>query len=112
MNSQLSNSAAQLSDKLFRKVVSLFCFRSRQKQESMFKTLSSYCFDGFCSQDSLEDELVAIHQEMEIYQNQPLILDKLQLKKESQQNQLITIRGELSQASSVSLLTHGPSEPR
>ncbi|XP_013881092.1 pleckstrin homology domain-containing family A member 6 [Austrofundulus limnaeus] len=51
--------------------------------------------------DSLEDELVAIHQEMEVYQSQALILDKLQLKKESQQNQLINIRGELSQASSA-----------
>ncbi|XP_037831065.1 pleckstrin homology domain-containing family A member 6 isoform X3 [Kryptolebias marmoratus] len=51
--------------------------------------------------DSLEDELVAIHQEMEIYHSQPLIMDKLQLRKESQQNQLINIRGELSQASSA-----------
>ncbi|KAM6927874.1 pleckstrin homology domain-containing family A member 6 [Xenentodon cancila] len=51
--------------------------------------------------DSLEEELVAIHQEMELYLNQPLIMEKLQFKKETQQNQLINIRGELSQASSA-----------
>ncbi|XP_061584137.1 pleckstrin homology domain-containing family A member 6 isoform X9 [Cololabis saira] len=51
--------------------------------------------------DSLEEELVAIHQEMELYQNQPSILENLQFKKETQQNQLINIRGELSQASSA-----------
>ncbi|XP_029948004.1 pleckstrin homology domain-containing family A member 6 isoform X6 [Salarias fasciatus] len=51
--------------------------------------------------DSLEEALVATHQEMEFYQNQPLILEKLQLKKEAHQNQLINIRGELSQASSA-----------
>ncbi|XP_041836194.1 pleckstrin homology domain-containing family A member 6 isoform X3 [Melanotaenia boesemani] len=51
--------------------------------------------------DSLEEALVATHQEMELYHNQPLILEKLQFKKETQQNQLINIRGELSQASSA-----------
>jgi len=45
--------------------------------------------------------LVATHQEMELYRNQPLAMEKLQLKKESLQNKLINIRGELSQASSV-----------
>ena len=44
---------------------------------------------------------MAVHQEMELYHNQPIILEKLQFKKEAQQNQLIDIRGELSQASSV-----------
>jgi len=38
---------------------------------------------------------------MELYRNQPLAMEKLQLKKESLQNKLINIRGELSQASSV-----------
>uniref|UniRef100_A0A3Q1FA17 Pleckstrin homology domain containing, family A member 6 n=1 Tax=Acanthochromis polyacanthus TaxID=80966 RepID=A0A3Q1FA17_9TELE len=51
--------------------------------------------------DSLEEALVATHQEMELYHNQPLIIEKLQFKKETQQNQLINIRGELSQASSA-----------
>lgn len=56
----------------------------------------------FCNfQDSLEGVLVATHQEMELYRNQPLAMEKLQLKKESLQNKLINIRGELSQASSV-----------
>lgn len=56
----------------------------------------------FCHfQDSLEGVLVATHQEMELYRNQPLAMEKLQLKKESLQNKLINIRGELSQASSV-----------
>ncbi len=56
----------------------------------------------FCTfQDSLEGVLVATHQEMELYRNQPLAMEKLQLKKESLQNKLINIRGELSQASSV-----------
>uniref|UniRef100_A0A8C7N6D9 Pleckstrin homology domain containing A6 n=1 Tax=Oncorhynchus kisutch TaxID=8019 RepID=A0A8C7N6D9_ONCKI len=51
--------------------------------------------------DSLEGALVATHQEMELYRGQPLVADKLQLKKETLQNQLINIRGELSQASSA-----------
>ncbi|KAM4625787.1 pleckstrin homology domain-containing family A member 6 isoform 3-T3 [Polymixia lowei] len=51
--------------------------------------------------DSLEGALVATHQEMELYCNQPLAMDKLQFKKETLQNQLINIRGELSQASSA-----------
>ncbi|KAL0978109.1 hypothetical protein UPYG_G00166000 [Umbra pygmaea] len=51
--------------------------------------------------DSLEGALVATHQEMELYRSQPLAADKLQLKKETLQNQLINIRGELSQASSA-----------
>ncbi|KAM9757968.1 pleckstrin homology domain-containing family A member 6 [Menidia menidia] len=51
--------------------------------------------------DSLEDELVATHQEMELYRNQPLIIEKLLFKKETQQNHLINVRGELSQASSA-----------
>jgi hypothetical protein len=55
------------------------------------------------SQDTLEGALVATHQEMELYHSQPLIMDNLQYKKESLQNQLINIRGELSQASSVRL---------
>ncbi|CAL8340795.1 unnamed protein product [Lota lota] len=50
--------------------------------------------------DSLEGALVATHQEMELYHSQPLVMDKLQYRKESLQNQLINIRGELSQASS------------
>ncbi|XP_078139609.1 pleckstrin homology domain-containing family A member 6 isoform X1 [Centroberyx gerrardi] len=51
--------------------------------------------------DSLEGTLVATHQEMELYRNQPLAMEKLQFKKETLQNQLINIRGELSQASSA-----------
>ncbi|XP_045561099.1 pleckstrin homology domain-containing family A member 6 isoform X4 [Salmo salar] len=51
--------------------------------------------------DSLEGALVATHQEMELYRGQLLAADKFQLKKETLQNQLINIRGELSQASSV-----------
>uniref|UniRef100_A0A672RT17 Pleckstrin homology domain containing A6 n=1 Tax=Sinocyclocheilus grahami TaxID=75366 RepID=A0A672RT17_SINGR len=51
--------------------------------------------------DSLEGVLVATHQEMELYRSQPLAMEKLQLKKESLQNKLINIRGELSQASNA-----------
>ncbi|XP_046880983.1 pleckstrin homology domain-containing family A member 6 isoform X3 [Hypomesus transpacificus] len=51
--------------------------------------------------DCLEGALVATHQEMETYPAQPLAREKLLLKKESLQNQLINIRGELSQASSA-----------
>ncbi|XP_044075318.1 pleckstrin homology domain-containing family A member 6 isoform X5 [Siniperca chuatsi] len=51
--------------------------------------------------DSLEEALVATHQEMELYHNQPLAMEKLRFKKETLQNQLINIRGELSQASSA-----------
>ncbi|XP_068455071.1 pleckstrin homology domain-containing family A member 6 isoform X3 [Clinocottus analis] len=51
--------------------------------------------------DSLEEALVATHQEMDLYHIQPLALEKLRFKKETLQNQLINIRGELSQASSA-----------
>ncbi|XP_034023310.1 pleckstrin homology domain-containing family A member 6 [Thalassophryne amazonica] len=51
--------------------------------------------------DNLEETLVATHQEMELYHGQPMTLEKLQYKKETLQNQLINIRGELSQASSA-----------
>ncbi|XP_068170484.1 pleckstrin homology domain-containing family A member 6 [Antennarius striatus] len=49
--------------------------------------------------ESLEEALVWTHQEIEREDNQPLSMKKLKLKKGSLQNQLITIRGELSQAS-------------
>uniref|UniRef100_A0A671TSQ7 Pleckstrin homology domain containing, family A member 6 n=1 Tax=Sparus aurata TaxID=8175 RepID=A0A671TSQ7_SPAAU len=51
--------------------------------------------------DSLEEALVATHQEMDLYHNQPLAMEKLQFTKETLQNQLINIRGELSRASSA-----------
>ncbi|XP_061780029.1 pleckstrin homology domain-containing family A member 6 isoform X13 [Nerophis lumbriciformis] len=51
--------------------------------------------------DSLEEALVKTHQEMEKYHTQPVAMEKLQMKKETLQNQLINIRGELSQASST-----------
>ncbi|XP_049589914.1 pleckstrin homology domain-containing family A member 6 isoform X12 [Syngnathus scovelli] len=51
--------------------------------------------------DSLEEALVATHQEMEKYQNQPVAMEKLHIKKETLQKQLINIRGELSQASNA-----------
>nr|XP_029138571.1 pleckstrin homology domain-containing family A member 6 isoform X6 [Labrus bergylta] len=51
--------------------------------------------------DSLEEALVVTHQEMELYHTQPLAMEKLRYKKETLQNQLINIRGELSQASSA-----------
>ncbi|XP_076012982.1 pleckstrin homology domain-containing family A member 6 [Genypterus blacodes] len=51
--------------------------------------------------DSLEEALVATHQEMELHCSQPVAIEKLQFKKETLQNQLINIRGELSQASSA-----------
>ncbi|XP_060766787.1 pleckstrin homology domain-containing family A member 6 isoform X2 [Neoarius graeffei] len=51
--------------------------------------------------ENLEATLVATHQDMELCRTQPLAMEKLQLKKESLQNQLINVRGELSQASSA-----------
>ncbi|XP_056294622.1 pleckstrin homology domain-containing family A member 6 isoform X7 [Pseudoliparis swirei] len=51
--------------------------------------------------DGLEEALVLTHQEMDRYQNQPLAVEKLRFRKETLQNQLINIRGELSQASSA-----------
>ncbi|KAF3856891.1 hypothetical protein F7725_017614 [Dissostichus mawsoni] len=51
--------------------------------------------------DSLEEALVGTRQEMELYHNQPLAMEKLHYKKDTLQNQLINIRGELSQASSA-----------
>lgn len=79
---------------------------ARQFQFSFNKSgdlnYSAHSLYVFCNvQDSLEGVLVATHQEMELYRNQPLAMEKLQLKKESLQNKLINIRGELSQASSV-----------
>uniref|UniRef100_A0A671TV17 Pleckstrin homology domain containing, family A member 6 n=1 Tax=Sparus aurata TaxID=8175 RepID=A0A671TV17_SPAAU len=55
----------------------------------------------WCGTDSLEEALVATHQEMDLYHNQPLAMEKLQFTKETLQNQLINIRGELSRASSA-----------
>ncbi|XP_053339589.1 pleckstrin homology domain-containing family A member 6 isoform X4 [Clarias gariepinus] len=51
--------------------------------------------------DNLEATLVATHQDMELSRTQPLIMEKLQMKKESLQSQLINVRGELSQASNA-----------
>ncbi|XP_077458639.1 pleckstrin homology domain-containing family A member 6 isoform X3 [Stigmatopora argus] len=51
--------------------------------------------------DSLEEALVTTHQEMEKYHTQPGALEKLRFKKETLQNQLINIRGELSHASNA-----------
>ncbi|KAF5891458.1 pleckstrin homology domain-containing family A member 6 isoform X8, partial [Clarias magur] len=51
--------------------------------------------------DNLEATLVATHQDMELSRTQPLAMEKLQMKKESLQSQLINVRGELSQASSA-----------
>uniref|UniRef100_A0A4W5PHB7 Pleckstrin homology domain containing A6 n=1 Tax=Hucho hucho TaxID=62062 RepID=A0A4W5PHB7_9TELE len=78
------------------KLLSRLCEQNRilKDQEAMVHRLRM-------DKDSLEGALVATHQEMELYRGQPLVADKLQLKKETLQNQLINIRGELSQASSA-----------
>ncbi|XP_072336161.1 pleckstrin homology domain-containing family A member 6 isoform X3 [Scyliorhinus torazame] len=51
--------------------------------------------------ESLENALEKTHREMEMYHNQPAYTEKLVQKKESLQNQLINIRGELSQATTA-----------
>uniref|UniRef100_UPI00398EAF70 pleckstrin homology domain-containing family A member 6 isoform X2 n=1 Tax=Pristiophorus japonicus TaxID=55135 RepID=UPI00398EAF70 len=51
--------------------------------------------------DSLESALETTHREMAMYRNQPAYTEQLVLKKESLQNQLINIRGELSQATTA-----------
>ncbi|KAK6321107.1 hypothetical protein J4Q44_G00080830 [Coregonus suidteri] len=71
------------------------------EQNSILKDQEAVVHRLRMDKDSLEGALVATHQEMELYRGQPLAADKLQLKKEKLQNQLINIRGELSQASSV-----------
>ncbi|XP_036414861.1 pleckstrin homology domain-containing family A member 6 isoform X4 [Colossoma macropomum] len=78
------------------KLLSRLCEQNRllKEQETVVHRLRM-------DKDNLEGALVATHQEMELYRTQPLALEKLQLKKESLQNQLINIRGELSQASSA-----------
>jgi hypothetical protein len=62
--------------------------------------------DGSCQphsflQESLESALMGTHQEMEMFGSQPAYPEKLLHKKESLQNQLINIRVELSQATTV-----------
>lgn len=52
-------------------------------------------------QESLESALMGTHQELEMFGSQPAYPEKLLHKKESLQNQLINIRVELSQASTV-----------
>lgn len=52
-------------------------------------------------QESLESALMGTHQELEMFGNQPAYPEKLLHKKESLQNQLIHIRVELSQATTV-----------
>ncbi|XP_030076888.1 pleckstrin homology domain-containing family A member 6 isoform X3 [Microcaecilia unicolor] len=51
--------------------------------------------------ESLESALMATHQEMEMFGSQPAYPEKLRLKKEALQNQLINIRVELSQATTA-----------
>ncbi|XP_060701318.1 pleckstrin homology domain-containing family A member 6 isoform X3 [Hemiscyllium ocellatum] len=51
--------------------------------------------------ESLESALEKTHREMEMYPNQPGYTEQLVQKKESLQNQLINIRGELSQATTA-----------
>lgn len=48
------------------------------------------------------------HQELEMFGSQPAYPEKLLHKKESLQNQLINIRVELSQATTVTLRGAGP----
>uniref|UniRef100_A0A4W4GFX2 PH domain-containing protein n=1 Tax=Electrophorus electricus TaxID=8005 RepID=A0A4W4GFX2_ELEEL len=81
---------------LVQKLLNRLCEQSRplKEQEAVVHRLRM-------DKDNLESALVATHQEMELCHAQPLAMDKLQLKKESLQNQLISIRGELSQASSA-----------
>ena len=50
------------------------------------------------------------HQDLEMFGSQPAYPEKLLHKKESLQNQLINIRVELSQATTVTLCSH-PSQP-
>ncbi|XP_073073186.1 pleckstrin homology domain-containing family A member 6 isoform X6 [Manis javanica] len=58
--------------------------------------------------ESLESALMGTHQELEMFGNQPAYPEKLLHKKESLQNQLINIRGELSQATTA--LTNSTAE--
>ncbi|XP_038605686.1 pleckstrin homology domain-containing family A member 6 [Tachyglossus aculeatus] len=51
--------------------------------------------------ESLESALMGTHQELEMFGSQPAYPEKLLHKKESLQNQLINIRGELSQATTA-----------
>ncbi|XP_063811320.1 pleckstrin homology domain-containing family A member 6 isoform X8 [Pseudophryne corroboree] len=51
--------------------------------------------------ESLESALMGTHQEMEMFGNQTTFPEKLLLRKESLQNQLISIRVELSQATTA-----------
>ncbi|KAJ7999510.1 hypothetical protein DPEC_G00195170 [Dallia pectoralis] len=71
------------------------------EQNRIFKDQEAMVHRLRMDKDSLEGALVATHQELELYRCQPLAADQLQLKKESLQNQLINIRGELSQSSSA-----------
>ena len=58
-------------------------------------------------QESLESALMGTHQELEMFGSQPAYPEKLLHKKESLQNQLINIRVELSQATTVSVCVGG-----
>ncbi|XP_023586036.1 pleckstrin homology domain-containing family A member 6 [Trichechus manatus latirostris] len=51
--------------------------------------------------ESLESALMGTHQELEMFGSQPTYPEKLLHRKESLQNQLINIRGELSQATTA-----------
>ncbi|XP_062921407.1 pleckstrin homology domain-containing family A member 6 isoform X13 [Mobula hypostoma] len=51
--------------------------------------------------ESLESALETTHREIAMYRNQPSYTEKLVQKKESLQNQLVNIRGELSQATTT-----------
>ncbi|TST85787.1 Pleckstrin homology domain-containing family A member 6 [Bagarius yarrelli] len=70
------------------------------EQNRLLKEQESVVHRLRMDKDNLEASLVATHQDMELSRTQPLAIEKLRLKKESLQNQLINVRGELSQASS------------
>ncbi|XP_062843114.1 pleckstrin homology domain-containing family A member 6 isoform X2 [Trichomycterus rosablanca] len=78
------------------KLLNRLCEQNRllKEQEAVVQRLRM-------DKDNLEASLVATHQDMELCRTQPHTLEKLQLKKESLQNQLINVRGELSQATSA-----------
>ncbi|XP_067913522.1 pleckstrin homology domain-containing family A member 6 isoform X3 [Heterodontus francisci] len=78
------------------KLLGRLCEQSKNQQEQ-----EKWVLQLRKEKESLESALETTHRDLEMYRNQPGYTEQLVQKKESLQNQLINIRGELSQATTA-----------
>ncbi|XP_055510883.1 pleckstrin homology domain-containing family A member 6 isoform X3 [Leucoraja erinacea] len=78
------------------KLLGRFCEQTKNQREQ-----EKWVLQLRKEKESLESALETTHREMAMYRNQPGYTEQLVQKKESLQNQLVNIRGELSQATTA-----------